>query len=108
MPYKGTGVQECVIALSTAVASLGFVGLTVHLMAHLCFSAILTGYKNLQNPRKQRMQMIPGREVPRQPWLLGWGLMGPQQVQTLCLCLATAFLSRAEVVPKSQIEMFSV
>lgn len=71
-------------------------------------SAILAGYKNLQNPRKQLVQMISGKEVPIQTLLEGRRPMGPQQVQTLCLCLATTFLSSAEVVPKNQIEMFSV
>lgn len=57
------------MALSTAVASLCFVGLTVCLMAHLSFSAILTGYENSQNPRQQLVQMLTGKEVPRQPCL---------------------------------------
>ena len=61
------------MALSTAVASLRFVGLTVCLMACLPFFAILTGYENLQNPRKQLVQMIPGKEAPRESWIEGWG-----------------------------------
>lgn len=32
-------------------------------------SAILTGYENSQNPRQQLVQMLTGKEVPRQPCL---------------------------------------
>ena len=54
------------MALSRAVAYLCFVGLMVCLVACLSFSAVLTGYENLQNPRKRLMQTTPGEEAPRQ------------------------------------------
>lgn len=66
------------------------------------------GFKNLQNPRKQLVQMILGKEVPRQPWLEGLGTdgasAGADPLHLSCDCFPLKSRSGSK---KNQTEMFS-
>lgn len=61
------GIQETVMALSTAVVVSRFVGLTGCLRTRLSISALLAGYKNWQNPGL--VQTVPGENAPRESGL---------------------------------------